>query len=341
MLNYFKMNILFRLSYFLLIIFSLSSVKGYGQFPPAAGQPGTTAMFMDSTAFIGWAKTCLVTRGYVNIADTTVLYNGHNKATYGLDDDALGKPDNFVVSLGDGGSAILTFENPIINGAGFDFAIFENSLDGAFLELGFVEVSSDGVNFFRFPATSYTQDTIQLATFGIINPTKINNFAGKYRVLFGTPFDLDTLTEISGLDVNHITHVKIIDVVGNILPPYASHDSQGNIVNDPWPTPFNTCGFDLDAVGVIHDVIQSVREQPGFKNIDLYPNPVSNFLTINIPEVTTFCFILTNITGIEINKIDNLHNNTTINLSSLPAGIYLGFFKFPDGTTESRKIIKL
>jgi hypothetical protein len=33
---------------------------------------------------------------------------------------------------------------------------------------------------------------------------------------------------------------------------YASCDSQGHQINDPWPTPFPTGGFDLDAVGVIH-----------------------------------------------------------------------------------------
>jgi len=46
--------------------------------------------------------------------------------------------------------------------------------------------------------------------------------------------------------------VKVIDVIGTIDPQYASRDSFGNIVNDPYPTPFGSCGFDLDAVGVIN-----------------------------------------------------------------------------------------
>ena len=36
--------------------------------------------------------------------------------------------------VGDGGSAILTFDTPIANGPGFDFAVFENGFSDTFLE---------------------------------------------------------------------------------------------------------------------------------------------------------------------------------------------------------------
>ncbi|MFN6048554.1 MAG: T9SS C-terminal target domain-containing protein, partial [Bacteroidota bacterium] len=49
---------------------------------------------------------------------------------------------NGVVSLGDGGIATLTFDPPITNGDGFDFAVFENTFLDTFLELAFVEVST-------------------------------------------------------------------------------------------------------------------------------------------------------------------------------------------------------
>jgi len=58
---------------------------------------------------------------------------------------------------------------------GFDFAVFENSFNDSFLELAFVEVSSDGINFVRFPATSNTQTDVQITGFGTIDPTYINN----------------------------------------------------------------------------------------------------------------------------------------------------------------------
>ena len=69
---------------------------------------------------------------------------------------------------------------------------------------------------------------------------------------YGTPFDLQELADTPGLDVNNITYVRIIDVVGSLDSQYASHDLKGHRVNDPWPTPFASCGFDLDAVGAIN-----------------------------------------------------------------------------------------
>jgi hypothetical protein len=116
------------------------------------------------------------------------------------------------------GSAILTFQNPISNGTGFDFAIFENSFNDVFLELAFVEVSSDGVNYIRFPATSNTQTTTQIGPFDNTgDATKLNNLSGKYRAQYGTPFDLQELTGNPLLNINAITHIKIIDVVGSII----------------------------------------------------------------------------------------------------------------------------
>ena len=72
------------------------------------------------------------------------------KASSGDTNSPLGKAgDGTILSLGDGGEATLTFSTPISNGQGADFAIFENSFSATFLELGLVEVSSDGQNFVR------------------------------------------------------------------------------------------------------------------------------------------------------------------------------------------------
>lgn len=60
--------------------------------------------------------------------------------------------------------------------------------------------------------------------------------------------ELDGISQL--LDVNAITQVRLIDVVGSINPAYGSTDALGNLINDPWSTPFATGGFDLDAVGV-------------------------------------------------------------------------------------------
>ncbi|MEO6738908.1 MAG: PEP-CTERM sorting domain-containing protein [Chthoniobacteraceae bacterium] len=180
-------------------------------------------------------------------------------ASYGSGADALGPSDAeannslTVVSLGDGGRITLTFARPIANGPGADFAVFENGITDNFLELAFVEVSSDGTNFTRFHAVSLTQTATQVGPFDqSIDPTDLYNLAGKYRVGFGTPFDLAELVGTPGLDINAVTHVRIVDVVGSIDPLYGTRDSLNNLINDPWPTAFDTGGFDLDAVGVLN-----------------------------------------------------------------------------------------
>ncbi len=157
------------------------------QFAPAAGQIGTSAIKKDSSIIINWAIACKVTRGWQDISN-----QGLGKTTVGDSSKAIGIADGLnVVSLGDAGYAVLTFQSPIKNGIGNDFCVFENSFDPGFLELAFVEVSSDGINFTRFPATSNQQNAIQISPFATnCDPTKINNLAGKYIANYGTPFDL-------------------------------------------------------------------------------------------------------------------------------------------------------
>jgi len=244
---------------------------------PFSGSVGTgdcEAIAADSDEFVSWATGIELERGYMDISDESAGY-----VTYGIEDGALGEAEGTsmnVVSLGDGGNAILTFEEAICDEDGADFAIFENSFSSTFLELAFVEVSSDGENFFRFPATSYTQLFTQIADSNAILAEDINNLAGKYMQGYGTPFDLAELAGTEGLDIEQITHVKIIDAVGSINPDFASYDAHGIIVNEPWPTVSASGGFDLDGVGVIHQTpIVSVTEAPELvmelKNS--YPNP--------------------------------------------------------------------
>ncbi len=181
--------------------------------------------------------------------------------------------------------ALLNFDIPVSDGSGWDFAVFENSFSDDFLELAFVEVSSNGIDYHRFNSMSLTQQEEQIETFGFIDAREIHNLAGKYRMMFGVPFDLSELAGITGLDISNIISVKIIDVIGCINDDYATYDSEGNIVNDPWPTPFEMGGFDLDAVGVIHNRDNtSVTEV--FKNAGgiIFPNPVNSYFKIAIDE---------------------------------------------------------
>lgn len=234
---------------------SASALFG-GSYDGAAGTPGSLAVAHTDPAIVGWATGFAdLVRGPAQI-DTP----GYGYASFGVGDYVLGpvrretQDDVYdVVSLGDGGRITLTFAEPIADGPGWDFAVFENAFAGSFLELAFVEVSSDGVNFFRFDAFSETPSSTQVGSFSPIDPTDVYNLAGKYAGGFGTPFDLAELAGRSPLlDVNAITHVRVIDVIGTINPAHASVDSLGRMINEPWPTPFSTGGFDLDGVAVRH-----------------------------------------------------------------------------------------
>jgi hypothetical protein len=230
-----------------------------GPFAPPAGQPGSTAIPFDSPLFTGWATSGSIVRGPQDINDPAGPL-----ASFGSLADALGPASDSsfaVVSLGDGGSLTLTFDANIRNGPGADFAVFENGFGDTFLELAFVEVSSNGTDFFRFPSVSLTQTATQVDGFGALDATDLHNLAGKYRLGFGTPFDLADLLGVSPLlNVDNVSHVRLIDVVGRITPApgnpgwLPSRDSLGNLVNDPYATPFSCGGFDADGVGVIHAV---------------------------------------------------------------------------------------
>ena len=224
-----------------------------GPFPPAAGQPGSDAIAASDARITLWADTAEITRG-PRLIDAV----NPNPAGFGTSEYALGPADATpadpytVVSLGDGGSATVTFASPIGDVPGPDFVVFENGFSASFLELAHVEVSSDGVNFFRFPSISLTPASGNIGEGGSVNPTNVRNLAGKYLAGYGTPFDLAELRAFSpDLDIHRITHVRVIDVVGTNNPAYASHDSLGSIVIDPYPTNFFAGGFDLDAVGAL------------------------------------------------------------------------------------------
>ncbi len=156
---------------------------------------------------------------------------------------------------------------PIRNLPGADFVVFENGViseygtggagvGGVFGELAYVEVSSDGVNFARFPSVSLTAATVP--SYGTLDPTKIYNLAGKHvnaaGECWGTPFDLAVLTghplvTAGTLDLNNVRHIRIVDIPGNgsFLD---SATPTPHPIYDPWHT-FGSGGFDLEAVGAI------------------------------------------------------------------------------------------
>lgn len=215
----------------------LAATAHAGPYAPAAGKAGSTAIAATSAGITNWATGYF---GYQPGANVTASFQTPAKALGA----ATGSTTDVVV-LGDNGRITLTFSGAIYNGAGADFAVFENSFSDTFLELAWVEVSSDGTNFFRFPGTSLTASPV--GSFNNIDPTNIDGLAGKYRAGWGTPFDLSTLAGTAGLDIDKVQYVRLVDIKGDgsVL------DSAGHAIYDPYPTSASG-GFDLEAVGVLH-----------------------------------------------------------------------------------------
>ncbi|WP_372806833.1 hypothetical protein, partial [Pontiella sp.] len=244
----------------------------------AVGEGDSTAIHMDDVRFVGWADD------YADISFGTNVAAKWKTPAKALG-PAEGVTDTGIVCLGSGGEITLTFSRPISDGEGYDFAVFENAMNDVFLELAWVEVSSDGEHFCRFP-NFYAADT-PVSPFGGHYASDIHGLASKYRHGYGTPFDLAELQEAYDryydenpwffsreyaaaltanfpyLDLNGITHVRIIDIVGN----GSQNDASGFGIYDPYPTE-GSAGLDLDAVGVINQVeVDGVEQTISFETI--------------------------------------------------------------------------
>lgn len=270
-----------KVSLLFVSLLSMGNLSAQGPFAPAADSAGSTAIHMDSTAIIGWVNNATIVRGPQNITKPSGPL-----ADVGDAQSVYGKPDGNVVSLGDGGSVTIQLSAPISNHTSYDFAVFENgfydvSYGGYFLELAFVEVSSDGINFYRFPNKSLTPTNQQINSFDAIDPTQIYGYAGKYRLQYGTPFDLSELDNEPGLDIQSITHIRIVDVIGTLNGSYASYDSDGRKVNDPYPTAFGSGGFDLDAVALIDSSFATSISKVIPNRVSVFPNPSSDFIHVS------------------------------------------------------------
>ncbi len=295
-----------------------------GPFCGIVGTEGCTAIALDDARIKGWATGCTVVRGSSNLSDPNAA-----DVSYGEESAGVGPASTSTleaVSLGDGGMATLTFGTPIANGDGFDFAVFENSFDDYFLELAVVEVSSDGEHFVRFPATSLTQTRTQIGDIGRVDATFINNLAGKYRVGYGTPFDLEELRDSTNIDINNITHVRLIDVVGSIDPQYGTYDAFGHIINDPFPTISRSAGFDLEGVCVLN-------QQLGIKDaeattLNLFPNPARNLVSITMKAEAAGTVAIYDMTGRQVLTLPVQAGNSTIriNTADMPNGVYMVSF---------------
>ena len=197
------------------------------------------------------------------VGPADIAYPGLGVANFGLPELTLGVSQtggtigaSHVFSLGDGGFITLHFDEGIGDGIGDDFAVFENGFldqgSGLFFgEFAFVEVSSNGVDFARFPTISLQASLVD--TFEVLDPSDYHNLAGDQPIGIGTGFDLhdlwdDPLVQNATLDLTDVRFVRIVDVIGD----GSTIDQSGEPIYDPYATAFASGGFDAEAVGVLH-----------------------------------------------------------------------------------------
>ncbi len=220
------------------------SAGGAGSDPAGPFQHGE-GVPAASTAVVRWAQA-LGPGGYAPGAEAT-SFNDPSEA-FG---PASGVATD-VVSLGRGGEITLDLVNPITDGTGADFAVFENGFTGngtLFAELAFVSVSSDGLIWTRFRTA--TLSTSPVTAFGQIDPTQYSGFAGLHAAGVGTAFDLAELSETAevtsgDVDLSSVRYVRISDIVGD----GTTLADDGNPIYDPYPTE-GSAGFDLDGLAVL------------------------------------------------------------------------------------------
>jgi hypothetical protein len=241
-------------------------------------------------------------------ATRVVAQNTNNNAGGGIfnPQNALGAPSGgglsvggtHVHSLGAGGSLTLGFDVILVDGPGADFIVFENPfLTGAgssvFAEVIYVEVSSDGNQFARFPSFYYGLTTSG-GSFALHNVHAFEGLAGVGPVLAGSSnhpnadpqdvvtgggdaFDLadlknDPLVVQGVVKLQAIQYVRLVDVVAG-----RDKDSRGRMIQDP------TAGSaDVDAVAVIHHAQSVTGREP---RVDLVLTKAGALtLTISDPD---------------------------------------------------------
>ncbi|NIA17499.1 MAG: hypothetical protein GWO86_04040, partial [Planctomycetes bacterium] len=89
---------------------------------------------------------------------------------------------------------------------------------------------------------------------GIVNFTDYNIFAGAYQSdIYDDNWNQDCDISNPTDDFVGIADFQVFVEKWFDENDYSSCDINGHQINDPWPTPFDSGGFDLDAVGIINE----------------------------------------------------------------------------------------
>jgi hypothetical protein len=89
-------------------------------------------------------------------------------------------------------------------------------------------------------------------------------------------FDFSELSSAPNLNLNAVSHVRIIDAVGSINPLWGTRDASGRLINDPYPTAFASGGFDLDAVAGLYPQTTGLQKKFTEVSITAAPQPAAD-----------------------------------------------------------------
>jgi hypothetical protein len=178
----------------------------------------------------------------------------------------LGAGSLDVLSLGEGGDVTLGFDVTLVDGPGADLTVSENGFvigggSGVFAEILYVEVSTDGATFARFPSKYLGSGSAMGAyrglagglpviadiTTGLVDP--LDPLLSGGEALDLADLSLDPAVQSGAVDLSAIHFVRLVDV----LP--GETDSFG--------TPLGASGGpDVDAVTVLNSDVSSSPTQP-------------------------------------------------------------------------------
>ena len=243
-----------------------------------------------------------------------------------------------VTTLGNGGDVTLGFEVVLTDGPGADFSVFENGFQfsgGVFAEVCFVEVSTNGVDFARFPTRYGGEagphgdfDALPWATFaGMSGGTPVvsnvlTNAVSPFDPVRsgGESFDLadlaeDALVQAGLVDLDQIHFVRLSDVVAG------QHvDALGVTIWDSG----GPSSADMDAVAVIQ---HTGNQAAGAPTVDFYFDS-SGFLHLTIADPDGLVDLFT--TGLV---------STSVNLQVIPIGRLLAWFRLEGRNATTIRLV--
>ena len=241
-------------------------------------------------------------------------------------DNVLGPPDENaservpcadpveLLSLGTGGCIVLYFDDPIVDGEGYDLIVFENAMlvgdsGDTYAECGILSFSSNGSDWVEYPF-----DTESLSGLAGVTPTCGSCDPLDPAVSGGDPFDL----EFVGL--SQASYVRICDAADRVSDDGSS--------------------FDLDALAALHQQSTAVipPEAAPYGELVLGPNPCQSVLQLQLEANRSWEVEVFDLRGRCITRLRACDRAASVDLGALglASGSYLVRAKSTQETRQTK-----